>query len=136
MIGPLIVGDTKKCQMLVGGTLPSMENGYFLQRFIHENLASVTKIVVHIVDGIHRVTAIDCTLIGYLSPSNDDDARNTINEYGKSLPHQYKEISMTTYIPLEIDEKLLQKMKRISSKIRALQVHRCCTIFGILTGCL
>ena len=46
----------------------TVDDAYFLRRFIHENLARATKIVVHVVDGIHRVTAIDLALIGWHSP--------------------------------------------------------------------
>ena len=94
-----------------------MDDAYFLRRFIHENLASATKIVVHIVDGIHRVTAIDFTLMGWRSP-NDVDEKPAIEKYWKLMPHQDKMITMATYIPQVIDQPLLQDMKYLSSQIQ------------------
>ena len=114
-----------KCLELIGETqntadLQGPENGYFLQRFIHENLARETKIVAHFVDGIHRVTAMDFTLIGWCSPNDDDDATKARNNYCQCLPHQDVNIDMNTFIPAVIDEKLLQYMKRLSSEIQSM----------------
>jgi hypothetical protein len=95
----------------------TVDDAYFLRRFIHENLARATKIVVHVVDGIHRVTAIDFTLIGWHSP-NDVDEKVAIEKYWGLLPHQDKMIPMATYIPQVIDQPLLQDMKYLSSQIQ------------------
>ena len=95
----------------------TVDDAYFLKRFIHENLASATKIVVHIVDGIHRVTAIDFTLIGWRSP-NDDEETTAIENYFERHPHQHKMITMATHIPQVIDQQLLHDMKRLSSQIQ------------------
>ena len=113
-----------KCKKLIGeapitAELQWPEDGYFLQWFIHENLARETKIAAHFVDGIHRVTAMDFTLTGWCSPNDDDDATER-NNYCQRLPHQHKNIDMTTFIPAEIDEKLLQYMKILSSEIQSL----------------
>jgi hypothetical protein len=66
---------------------------------------------------IHRVTAIDFTLIGWRSP-NDVDEIPAIENYWKLLPHQDKMITMATYIPQVIDQQLLQDMKCLSSRIQ------------------
>ena len=66
-------------------------DAYFLQRYIHENLARATKIMVHIVDGIHRMTATDLTLIGYCHNDDNSEATQTaIDDYRQRLPHKNK----------------------------------------------
>jgi hypothetical protein len=85
-----------------------------------KNLARETKIVAHFVDGIHQVTAMDFTLIGWCSPNDDDDATKARNNYCQRLPHQDMNIDMNTFIPAVIDEKLLKYMKRLSSVIQTM----------------
>jgi hypothetical protein len=86
------------------------KNGYRLRRFIHENLAKQTMVVAHIVDGIHRVTAIDCAYIGYSS--------TTDNEYSTKLPHKDTMLSVHAYIPTVFDVKLRNQMNNISKEVQ------------------
>jgi len=91
-------------------------DAYFLQRYIHENLARATKIMVHIVDGIHRMTATDLTLIGYRRKGDNSPATQTaIDEYRQRLPHKNKTINMKFCTPNSIDDTLVRKMKCISA---------------------
>ncbi len=98
-------------------TVDTMEDSYLLQRFIHENLARVTKIVGHVVDGIHRVTALDYLLTGTRTHNNEEEEK-AIKNYGDRSPHQDKKVTMTIYTPQKIDEELLTFMKALSSRIQ------------------
>ena len=76
-------------------------DGYKLQRFIHENLAKETKIVIHLIDGIHRVTALDCALVGF--DQNHDGAVGQqysvdINNYATLLPHKDTVVKMQVQV--------------------------------------
>ena len=101
----------------LNSTVDTMEDSYLLQRFIHENLARVTKIVGHVVDGIHRVTALDYVLTGTRTHDNEEEEK-AIKNYGDSSPHQDKKVTMTIYTPQKIDEELLTFMKALSSRIQ------------------
>ena len=48
----------------------------------------------------------------------DVDETIAIDKYPELLPHQDKMITMATYIPQEINEKLLHDMKSLSSQIK------------------
>ena len=98
-------------------TVDTMEDSYLLQRFIHENLARVTKIVGHVVDGIHRVTALDYVLTGTRTHNNEEEEK-AIKNYGDRSPHQDKKVTMTIYTPQKINEELLTFMKALSSRIQ------------------
>jgi hypothetical protein len=63
-----------------------LHDGYHLQSFIHENLANETKIVIHMIDGIHRVTALDCALVGF-DPNNRSE-----DTVGQALPQDMIEL--------------------------------------------
>jgi hypothetical protein len=77
-------------------------DGYQLQRFIHENLAKETKIVIHMIDGIHRVTALDCALVGFDQNNRSDGTVGQalpwdIIEYARKLPHKHKVTNLQVY---------------------------------------
>jgi hypothetical protein len=101
----------------LNSTVDTMEDSYLLQRFIHENLARVTKIVGHVVDGIHRVTALDYVLTGTRTHNNEEEEK-AIKNYSDRSPHQDKKVTMTIYTPQKIDEVLLTFMKALSSRIQ------------------
>ena len=101
-------------------------DGYKLQRFIHENLAKETKIVIHLIDGIHRVTALDCALVGF--DQNHDGAVGQqypvdINKYATLLPHKDKGVNMQVYFLPECttdtdSSTLLKNYQDLSFKIQ------------------
>ena len=101
-------------------------DGYKLQRFIHENLAKETKIVIHLIDGIHRVTALDCALVGF--DQNHDGAVGQqypvdINKYASLLPHKDKGVNMQVYFLPECttdtdSSTLLKNYQDLSFKIQ------------------
>ena len=103
-------------------------DGYKLQRFIHENLAKETKIVIHLIDGIHRVTALDCALVGF--DQNHDGAVGQqysvdINNYATLLPHKDKVVKMQVYFLPEFtpddstgSSTLLKKYQELSFEIQ------------------
>ncbi len=108
-----------KLNSTVETMVETMEDSYLLQRFIHENFARVTKIVGHVVDGIHRVTALDYVLTGTIT-HNDEEEKKAIKNYSDRSPHQDKKVTMTIYTPGKINEELLTNMKALSSRIQSL----------------
>ncbi len=52
-----------------------------IRQFIYNNVAKQTKVVAHIVDGAHRLSAIECAMIGIL-PSTEVE-----NKYHERLTH-------------------------------------------------
>ena len=82
------------------------------RRFIYKHLAKQTKIVAHVIDGIHRLTALECVLIGY--------QQNTFksNNYAVRLPHAGTHLAITSSVPLQShleSTDFIKKMKEISS---------------------
>ena len=91
------------------------------RRFIYKHLAKQTKIVAHVVDGIHRLTALECVLIGYQQQTDN---------YAVRLPHAGINLAITPVVPLELDlesKDFLDDMKKISSECQqsfgSLQPH-------------
>jgi hypothetical protein len=64
------------------------------RRFIYKNVAKQTKVIVHVVDGIHRLTALECALISYKS---SDDA--PLHHYYLRLPHAEKNCQSMPFSP-------------------------------------
>lgn len=92
------------------------------RRFIYKYLAKQTKIVAHVLDGIHRLTALECLLIGYQQPDTDN--------YAVRLPHAGTNLPITSMVPPELDlesKDFLDDMKKISSECQqsfgSLQPH-------------
>ncbi len=110
------------------------EDVYFLRRFIHENLARRTKIVVHIVDGIHRVTAADCVLIGYTGSQHaNEEEKKAIVDYATRSPHKKLQVRVICFIPEEINEGYRTLMKEKSSHIQKMaNLQRDHTVLDIL----
>ena len=54
---------------------------HFHRRFIQENLAKATKVMVHWVDGLHRISAYDGATTGTPPPQADEALRNVTNAY-------------------------------------------------------
>ena len=92
------------------------------RRFIYKHLAKQTKIVAHVIDGIHRLTALECVLIGYQQPDTDN--------YAVRLPHAGTNLAITSSVPLQShleSTDFIKKMKKISSECQqsfgSLQPH-------------
>ena len=99
------------------------EASYLARRFIYNHVAKQTKIVAHALDGIHRLTALECVLIGYQPPTADD--------YAVRLPHAETKLAMTAMVPTETElnnTDFINKMKKISSECQqsfgSLHPHR------------
>ena len=84
---------------------------YLLRGFIHRNLARMTKVVAHFVDGNHRAAALNCAWIGY----GDDDLDGK-NKYYRVCPHADKEVQTTILIPPKLTNKFHTKMRSLSFK--------------------
>ena len=85
-------------------------------------MAKQTKVVAHFVDGIHRVTTLECVLIGYQQPDTDD--------YVARLPHSGTNLAITSVVPIESlleSNNFLDDMKNLSSECQqsfgSLQPH-------------
>jgi hypothetical protein len=91
------------------------------RRFIHKNVAKQTKVIVHVVDGTHRLTALECALISYKS---SDDTQ--LHHYHLRLPHAEKQLSIIAILPTdaELTSNFVDQMKCLSSQ--------CQTSFGSL----
>ena len=106
-------------------SVSAVSDGYRLQRFIHENLAKQTKIVINIIDGIHRIAALDCVLVGYHHyPSNKSKHDNdNIDAYARLFPHRNKTVSLAMYILPTFKTKddirgLISQYQELSTKIQ------------------
>ena len=64
------------------------------RRFIYKNVAKQTKVIVHVVDGTHRLTALKCALISY--KSSDD---TPMHHYHLRLPHAEKNCRSLRFSP-------------------------------------
>ena len=91
------------------------------RRFIHKNVAKQTKVIVHVVDGTHRLTALECALISYKSSDN-----TPLHHYHLRLPHAEKKMSIIAILPTdaELTSNFVDQMKCLSSQ--------CQTSFGSL----
>jgi hypothetical protein len=69
------------------------EMSNLIRRFIYNNVAKQTKVVAHICDGAHRVSAIDCAMTGIL-PSTEVE-----NNYHERLTHANVLIQASVQIP-------------------------------------
>jgi len=112
----------------------NLEDVYFLRRFIHENLARQTKIVVHIVDGIHRVTTADCVLIGYTGPQHaNKEEKDAIRNYATRSPHKNLKVRVNCFTPEKINERYRTLMREKSSHIQKMaNLQRDHTVLDIL----
>jgi hypothetical protein len=94
----------------------------FVRRFIYENVAKQTKVIVHIVDGLHRLGALECALIGF----------QKVLRHGLSigLPSVNQDIYIQAFLPTDgaLHRNFLQEMKDKSSSIQdsigCLQPHK------------
>ena len=81
------------------------------RRFLYKHVAKQTRIVAHIVDGLHRLTAVECVLIGYQQPKND------VRLY---VEHAAFDLMVVAIVPneqhLSLDAKFDAQMKAISAK--------------------
>ena len=91
------------------------------RRFIYKNVAKQTKVIVHVVDGTHRLTALECALISYKSSKD-----TPLHHYHLRLPHAEKKLSIIAILPTdaELTSNFVDQMKCLSSK--------CQTSFGSL----
>jgi hypothetical protein len=81
----------------------------YVRRFLHKNLARATRIVAHMVDGIHRVTAFDCALLGLGTTTTEPGALCSLGK---------KRIKMITFAPTEMDENYYHTMRNKSKEIQ------------------
>jgi len=81
----------------------------YVRRFLHKNLARATRIVAHMIDGIHRVTAFDCALLGLGTTTTEPGALCSLGK---------KRIKMITFAPTEMDKKYYDTMRDKSNEIQ------------------
>ena len=83
---------------------------YLLRGFIHRNLARMTKVVAHFVDGNHRAAALNCALTG-----SGDDVEGK-RKYYENSPHNEQSVVAVIIVPDSIDADFAGKMRTISRK--------------------
>jgi hypothetical protein len=54
------------------GLKDDIHSWFCLRTFIHDHLAISTKVVTHVLDGQHHLTALDCVLAGFLPDENKE----------------------------------------------------------------
>lgn len=91
----------------LGELTDTVQNCFMLRRFIHENLARRTRVVVQPVDGIHRLQSVCSILAGYgLTPEQK-------TSYSSSYHHGREVITADLILPEKIGNpgKLIDWMK-------------------------
>jgi len=83
----------------------------FARRFLYKHVAKQTRIVAHVVDGLHRLTAVECLLIGYQEPEN------SVRSY---VEHAAFALQVVAMVPneqhLSLDANYDAQVKAISAK--------------------
>lgn len=64
------------------------------RRFIYRYIARQTKVVAHIVEGTHRIAALECALGGYTYSPNKKKDQTSIQIYLQNLPHAEKKVNI------------------------------------------
>ncbi|MFM6170978.1 MAG: hypothetical protein ACKPB4_02345 [Sphaerospermopsis kisseleviana] len=108
----------------------------FVRRFIYDYVAKKTHVVGNIIDGLHRLTALESALIGF-----NDSRLNNNRPFGGSigLPAAEFVIVIKTFIPTEEvlnNASFLENMKALSSSIQnsigCLQPHKKKEFFAMM----
>jgi hypothetical protein len=102
---------------LLGTTTDFGQTCYSARSFIYRNVARQTKVVGHVVDGIHRLTALEYALIGYNYNPSDEEEEKFIKKYQRTLPHAGRKVNISAILPTEqdfLDDKFLNKMRALS----------------------
>ena len=109
-----------------------------LRRFIHENLAWMTKISLLLIDGLHRTATIDGATIGVVPAGASDDLVDKTAEFQKLLTYQNdgtrnalalglekNTVSMDSLLTVgikfphdQVDAKFCSSMKMLSGKMQ------------------
>ena len=61
-----------------------------LRRYIHENVAKMTKVMVHWIDGLHRTSSYDFASTNSLPPNADDSLCDSFYKYLQNVPLRNK----------------------------------------------
>ena len=113
----------------------------FVRRFIYDYVAKHTQVVGHIIDGLHRLTALESALIGFDDNRLNDKRLNDNRQLGGSigLPAAEFVIVIKTFIPTDEvlnDASFLEHMKALSSTIQnsigCLQRHKKKEFFAMM----
>lgn len=88
-------------------------NSYSLRRFIHDNLARQTKVIAHVLDGLHRLTALDFIMVGFGLEGNE------VTDYANNYFHLKQEVVARVYSPKDFTFLLELQMRHISAKVQA-----------------
>ena len=100
------------------------EDRLYLRQFLHENLSIHTKIVIHLVDGIHRVCAHEYAVLNKLPPGADflHDMKVQFEQCYEDLTSKLsslvndRRVSFDLKVPNCIDLAFCSKMKLLSAK--------------------
>ena len=105
--------DDDTMDELIEGLRDDIHSCFRLRSFIHDHLALSTKVVAHVLDGQHRLTALDCVLAGFLPDENKEFPFET---YGANYPHCGKSVQINCYFPVSLDEDVAKNMKTMAVK--------------------
>ena len=93
---------------------------YKARHFLNRNVAQQTGVVAHCVDGIHRLTSLECVLNGYKNEDQNEDENENCSTYHNTLPHSKMEINTMVILLTENhtrrEEAFISEMKNLSSR--------------------
>ena len=80
-----------------------------LRQFIHDHVAWETGVVAHVIQGLHRLTALDFLFVGWNLTDNNVS-------YGVNNPHKNKFVQVRTTIPQGDGSEFVQHLTEISAR--------------------
>ena len=126
-----IVDRTWQASMVADSTLPQDMDKFLAnegnidfsrlctqaRRFIYKRIARQTKVVAHILDGNHRIAALECALGGH-TYSQNNPSDNTLIMYTRNLPHAETKINLRAIVlpPGPLEETFAINMREISAE--------------------
>lgn len=91
---------------------------YKARHFINCNVALQTGVVASIVDGLHRMSALECCLNGFRLGKEDEEESSSITTYHNTLPHSQMKINITIILltdsHVKREEAFITEMKNLS----------------------
>ena len=111
---PEIASDLEAAMQAV----PPLNKKRILRRFIHENLAKLTKILLLLSDGLHRSAVVDGATTGVAPPGATEALKRELDEFQSTLDSGFpflKLLSVSMKFPKhQLDQRFCAHMLRLS----------------------